>query len=76
METRMPSPTTCSYAPAGEFIPHAVQIGVAGEMIEWEGKWYRSGFFGGNRSYRLGFSEIEWQKGGAFRVVTPSRLAM
>jgi sucrose-6-phosphate hydrolase SacC (GH32 family) len=55
---------------------HAVQIGVAGELIVWEGTWYRSGFFGGNHSYRLGFSEIEWQKGGAFQVVTPSCLAM
>lgn len=51
-------------------------IGLAGEMLEWEGKWYRSGYFGGsNNATRLGFTEIEWVPGGAFRVVRPSVLA-
>ena len=52
--------------------PHRVNIGLAGELIEWQGKWYRSGFFGPPNANRLGFTEIEWVNGGAFRVVTPS----
>lgn len=47
-------------------------IGLAGELIEWQGRWYRSGFFGARNANRLGFTEIEWVPGGAFRVVTPS----
>ena len=54
-----------------------VKLGLAGEMIEWQGRWYRSGFFGTTHANatRLGFTEIEWVPGGAFRVVTPSVLA-
>ena len=52
-----------------------VNIGLAGEMIEWQGKWYRSGFFGKSNHNRLGFTEIEWAPGGAFQVITPSILA-
>lgn len=56
-----------------EFPADGVNIGLAGEMIECQGKWYRSGFFGGgNNATRLGFTEIEWVSGGAFRVVRPS----
>lgn len=47
-------------------------LGLAGELIEWQGRWYRSGFFGPPNANRLGFTEIEWVNGGAFRVVTPS----
>ena len=53
-----------------------VDIGLAGEMIEWQGRWYRSGFFGGsNNATKLGFTEVEWVPGGAFRVVRPSVMA-
>ena len=56
--------------------PHVVDIGLAGEMIEWQGRWYRSGYFGGNNNAtKLGFTEIEWVPGGAFRVVHPSVMA-
>ena len=51
----------------------SADLGLAGEMIEWQGRWYRSGYFGGNNNAtRLGFTEIEWVKGGAFRVARPS----
>jgi hypothetical protein len=51
-------------------------IGLAGEMIEWRGNWYRSGFFGGNNNAtRLGFTKVEWSVGAAFHVAQPSILA-
>ena len=49
-----------------------LDIGYAGEMIEYNGKWYRSGVMGANNYMRLGFTEIEWVKDGAFRIVKPS----
>ena len=49
-----------------------IDIGYAGEMIEYNGKWYRSGVLGENNYMRLGFTEIEWVKDGAFRIIKPS----
>jgi beta-xylosidase len=49
-----------------------VDIGFAGEMVEHNGKWYRSGVFGKDNYMRLGFTEIEWVKEGAFKIVQPS----
>jgi sucrose-6-phosphate hydrolase SacC (GH32 family) len=61
----------CRYDSAG------ADLGLAGEMIEWQGRCYRSGYFGGNNNAkRLGFTEVQWEKGGAFRVVRPSILSM
>jgi hypothetical protein len=58
---------------AYECLTEGFDIGLAGETIEWNGKWYRSGFFGGNNNAtRLGFTEIEWLSGGAFRIVRAS----
>jgi hypothetical protein len=47
-------------------------IGFAGEMIEFGGKWYRSGIFGKKNYFKVGFTEIEWVKDGAFRITKPS----
>ena len=59
-----------------EFLSDGADIGLAGEIIEWQGKWYRSGFFGGNNNAtRLGFTEIEWVKDGAFRISAPGAMA-
>jgi len=44
-------------------------LGFAGEIIEWQGKWYRSGVVGEIDHWKLGFKEIVWEKDGAFRVV-------
>lgn len=52
-----------------------INMGVAGEMIEWQGKWYRSGFTGAQYATKLCFTEIEWDPNGAFDVVTPSAWA-
>ena len=53
-----------------------VDMGFACETLEHNGKWYRSGTLGVRDYWRLGFTEIEWVKGGAFRVVKPSRIAV
>jgi hypothetical protein len=58
-----------------ECLSGAADIGLAGEMFEWQGRWYRSGFFGKSNETRLGFTGIEWIKGGAFRVTEPSAMA-
>ncbi len=50
-------------------------IGYAGEMLQHEGKWYRSGVFGKRDYWKLGFTEIRWVPDGAFEIVTPSVLA-
>ncbi len=49
-----------------------VDLGFAGEMVQHNGKWYRSGVIGKRDYWRLGFTEVEWTKGGAFNVVKPS----
>ncbi|MGE5559014.1 MAG: family 43 glycosylhydrolase [Bacillota bacterium] len=63
----------------GEVKPHAVEyngaaadIGFAGEMLEWRGKWYRSGVIGKRDYWKLGFTEVRWVKDGAFEVARPS----
>lgn len=50
-------------------------FGTVGEIVEWQGAWYRSGMFGPRDGWKLGFSEIRWQPRGAFELVTPSVLS-
>jgi hypothetical protein len=54
------------------FEGRTVDIGFAGEMIEHEGSWYRSGCFGTRDYWKLGFTGIEWVEDGAWRLVRPS----
>jgi hypothetical protein len=49
--------------------------GYACEMIEHQGKWYRSGVIGDRDYWKLGFTEVKWVENGAFEVVTPSVLS-
>jgi sucrose-6-phosphate hydrolase SacC (GH32 family) len=49
-------------------------LGFAGEIIEWDGKWYRSGVLGVVDYWVLGFHEIVWEADGAFLIRTPSRV--
>lgn len=51
-----------------------IDMGYACEIIEHNGKWFRSGTFGEVDHWRLGFTEIEWVTGGAFRIVKPSEI--
>lgn len=51
-------------------------MGFACEIVQHNGKWYRSGTMGRRDYWRLGFTEIEWVEGGAFRVVKPSRIGL
>ena len=55
-----------------EYQGKPVEIGFAGEMIEWQHKWYRSGVIGRRDYWKLGFTEIEWMPDSGFRVVAPS----
>jgi predicted GH43/DUF377 family glycosyl hydrolase len=48
------------------------RLGFAGEMVESDGRWYRSGVLGTADAWMLGFHEIEWVRDGAFRVREPS----
>jgi hypothetical protein len=48
------------------------RLGFAGEIIESGGRWYRSGVLGAADAWVLGFHEIEWVPGGAFRIRQPS----
>jgi hypothetical protein len=52
-----------------------VDIGFAGETVKHNGKWYRSGTFGTRDYWKLGFTEIEWLRDGAFKIVKPSTVA-
>jgi len=58
-----------------EYKGKRVDIGFAGEMVQHDGKWYRSGCFGPRDYWKLGFTEIEWAPDGAFRIVKPNVLA-
>jgi len=49
-------------------------MGFACEIVEQDGKWYRSGVFGEPDHWRLGFTQIQWQAQGAFEVMQPSVL--
>ena len=48
------------------------RMGFAAEIIEWKGKWYRSGVMGMIDNWTLGFHEIEWEQDGAFHIVKES----
>lgn len=43
-----------------------------GEMIQWRGRWYRSGLFGEWDHGRLGFTEVAWVRDGLFTVARRS----
>jgi hypothetical protein len=58
-----------------KFHGKTMDIGFAGEIIQWQGKWYRSGVIGPVDNWKLGLTEIEWVRDGAFRIVTPSVLS-
>lgn len=51
-----------------------VDIGFAGEMLQHNSRWYRSGVLGKRDYWRLGFTEVEWVKGGAFKIIKPSSI--
>ena len=46
--------------------------GFAGELLERNGRWYRSGVMGIVDHWVLGFHLIEWDTDGAFKIVEPS----
>jgi hypothetical protein len=58
-----------------EYDGKPVDLGFACEVLQHNGKWYRSGAMGVRDYWRLGFTEIEWVEDGAFKVVRPSRIA-
>lgn len=58
-----------------DFHGKTMDIGFAGEIVESDGKWYRSGVIGPLDRWQLGFTEIEWVPEGAFRIVKPSVLS-
>jgi len=49
-----------------------VDVGTAGEYLQYKGRWYRSGNLGKRDYWRLGFTEIEWVEDGAFRIIKSS----
>jgi len=51
------------------------RMGFAAEIIEFNGKWYRSGVMGMIDHWTLGFHEIEWEQNGAFHIIQPSLLS-
>ena len=59
-----------------EYRGEQVDMGFACEVLQHNGKWYRSGTMGLRDYWRLGFTEIEWVEDGAFKVVKPSRIAL
>jgi beta-xylosidase len=54
---------------------HNNTLGFAGEIIEWNGKWYRSGVMGIVDYWVLGFHEIEWDAEDAFFIKEPSMVS-
>jgi hypothetical protein len=52
-----------------------VDWGFAGEMVQHEGRWYRSGVIGRRDYWRLGFTQVEWVPDGALRPVKPSAIS-
>jgi hypothetical protein len=58
-----------------EFDGAPADLGFAGEIIQSNGKWYRSGVIGPLDNWKLALTEIEWVPGGAFRIVKPSVLS-
>lgn len=51
-----------------------IDLGFACEIVNHNEKWYRSGTFGKNDYWKLGFTEIKWEKEGAFSIVQPSKV--
>jgi sucrose-6-phosphate hydrolase SacC (GH32 family) len=49
-------------------------LGFAGEMIHWNGRWYRSGVLGVTDYWVLGFHQIAWDRGGAFHIERESQV--
>lgn len=52
-----------------------VDMGFACEILNIDGRWYRSGVFGKRDYWKLGFTEVTWEEEGAFRIMKPSVLA-
>lgn len=52
----------------------ATEIGFAGEIIQHDGRWFRSGVIGPRDFWKLGFTEIGWNADGAFHILAPSRM--
>lgn len=50
-----------------------VDLGFACEILEHNGKWYRSATLGDRDYWKLALTEIEWVKDGAFRIVKPGK---
>ena len=72
-------PTNFQGGKASTYFPdhnqtHA-RLGTVGEIIEWQGRWYRSGMYGKRDYWKLGFTEIRWVPDGAFEIVAPSVMA-
>jgi hypothetical protein len=57
-----------------DFSGTKVDMGFACRILQWQGKWYRSGVMGRLDYWQLGFTEITWTPEGAFRVAKPSRM--
>jgi hypothetical protein len=53
----------------------SLDIGFAAETFEFNGQWYRSGCIGRRDYWRLGFTQIEWVKDEAFKIVKPSKIS-
>jgi hypothetical protein len=53
----------------------STDMGFACEMLELNGKWYRSGVFGERDYWKLGFTEVAWDEDGAFHIIKPSILS-
>lgn len=58
-----------------DFEGKPADLGFAGEILQANGKWYRSGVIGPVDRWKLAFTEIEWVPDGAFRIVKPSVLS-
>jgi hypothetical protein len=52
-----------------------MDMGFACEILRLNDKWYRSGVFGERDYWKLGFTEIKWNKEGAFNIIHPSILS-
>jgi hypothetical protein len=55
-----------------EFDGKIIDMGFACEIVNYGGRWFRSGVFGKVDNWKLGFTEIEWDKNGAFNMIKPS----
>jgi hypothetical protein len=49
-----------------------IDMGFACEIVQYNNKWYRSGTMGRRDHWKLGFTEVEWDEDGAFRIIQPS----